>query len=291
MSVADDPVAGRPSSELDEMVRRFEAAWRAGPRPNIDDFLLCGEPLRFPALAELACVELKLRLLVGEAARVEEYLLRFPELADNPIAVVALLKAEYDQRRWREPSLSPEEYWRRFPQYEEQIRSEIGDIPDLLPPRHDAAVATGPDAVRDPEMPAQLGRYRITARLGQGGFGVVYKGYDDDLRRDVAIKVPHRERVRQAADAEVYLAEARVVAGLDHPHIVPVHDLGRTEDGLCFVVSKFIAGSNLAERIEQARPSSNEAVHIVAAVAEALHYAHTRGLVHRDVKPGNILLD
>src|SRR5438270_13399699 len=97
----------------------------------------------------------------------------------------------------------------------------------------------------DQAMPEQLGRYRITGRLGRGGFGVVYKGYDDELRREVAIKVPHRERIRTLADAEVYLAEARVVAGLDYPHIVPVFDLGRTEDGLCFVVSRFIEGSTL----------------------------------------------
>jgi serine/threonine protein kinase/formylglycine-generating enzyme required for sulfatase activity len=140
-------------------------------------------------------------------------------------------------------------------------------------------------------MPARLGRYRVTARLGQGGFGVVYKGYDDELRRDVAIKVPHRERVRTCTDAEVYLAEARVVAGLDHLNIVPVFDLGRTEDGLCFVVSKFITGCNLAEKIAEARPSWVEAAELTATIADALHHAHKNGLVHRDVKPGNILLD
>jgi serine/threonine protein kinase/formylglycine-generating enzyme required for sulfatase activity len=145
--------------------------------------------------------------------------------------------------------------------------------------------------VPDPETPARLGRYRIAARLGRGGFGVVYKAYDEELRRDVAVKVPHCERIGTSEDAEVYLAEARVVAGLDHPNIVPVFDLGRTEDGLCFVVSKFIEGSSLAEKIATARPPWAEAAALTAAVAEALHHAHKRGLVHRDVKPGNILLN
>jgi formylglycine-generating enzyme required for sulfatase activity/serine/threonine protein kinase len=167
-----------------------------------------------------------------------------------------------------------------------------GEFPDTVPPRHDAdLLATGPDVAGAAEMPARLGRYRVTALLGRGGFGIVYKGYDDELRRDVAIKVPHRERLRTPADADVYLAEARVAAGLDHPHIVPVFDLGRTADGLCFVVSRFIAGCNLAEKIGEARPSWVEVVELTATIAEALHHAHKHGLVHRDVKPGNILLD
>jgi hypothetical protein len=99
---------------------------------------------------------------------------------------------------------------------------------DSIPTRY--SVPTGGDALPPPtDLPDRLGRYRITAKLGEGGFGVVYRGYDDDLRRDVAIKVPHRHRVRSAADAEEYLAEARVLAGLDHPGIVPVFDLGRTD--------------------------------------------------------------
>jgi formylglycine-generating enzyme required for sulfatase activity len=119
----------------------------------------------------------------------------------------------------------------------------------------------------------------------------VYQGYDEELRRDVAIKVPHRHRIAQPEDVEAYLAEARLLASLDHPHIVPVHDVGRTEDGLCYVVSKFIEGSDLKARIQETRPSVAEAVELVATVAEALHYAHRQGLVHRDIKPGNLLLD
>lgn len=95
----------------------------------------------------------------------------------------------------------------------------------------------------------------------------------------------------QTTDAEAYLTEARTVANLDHPHIVPAYDVGSTEDFPCFVVSKYIDGSNLATRLKQSRLSLYEAVELVATVAEALHYAHKQGLVHRDIKPGNILLD
>ncbi len=94
--------------------------------------------------------------------------------------------------------------------------------------------------------PAKIGRYRIIHRLGQGGFGRVYLAHDDELDRPIAIKVPNPERINHSEDVEAFLAEARVLARLDHPHIVPVFDVGRTEDGLCFVVSKLVEGSDLA---------------------------------------------
>ncbi len=139
--------------------------------------------------------------------------------------------------------------------------------------------------------PSTIGRYRIIRRLGQGGYGRVYLAYDDDLDRPLAIKVPNPERIIHPDDVEAFLVEARVLAKLDHPHIVPVFDVGRTEDGLCFVVSKLVEGSDLAVRMGQARPSFRDSAQLVADVADALHYAHTRGLVHRDVKPTNILID
>ena len=145
----------------------------------------------------------------------------------------------------------------------------------------------GPRRV-SPRRSAATGSIR---RLGQGGFGRVYLARDDELDRPVAIKVPNPERVAGPEDVEAYLAEARTLARLDHPNIVPVYDVGRTDDGLCYVVSKYVEGSDLAERMRQGRLTFRESAELVAAVAEALHHAHTRGLVHRDVKPANILID
>src|SRR4051795_3847020 len=139
--------------------------------------------------------------------------------------------------------------------------------------------------------PTKIGRYTILRRLGKGGFGEVFLAFDDDLDRPVAIKVPRPEWIAHPEDVEAYLNEARILAGLDHPHIVPVYDVGRTDDGLCYVVSKYVRGSGLSMRIRRARPSFRDSAGLVATVAEALHHAHTRGLVHRDIKPANILLD
>src|SRR5258708_24464063 len=146
-------------------------------------------------------------------------------------------------------------------------------------------------ATREQDAPERIGRYRIEKVLGQGGFGRVYLAYDDELRRHVAVKVPRPARISRPEDVEAFLAEARTLANLDHPNIVPVHDVGRTEDGLCFVVSKLIQGSDLAKLMKESRPSLKESVELVITVAEALHYAHHAGLVHRDIKPANILID
>ncbi len=140
-------------------------------------------------------------------------------------------------------------------------------------------------------MPETIGRYRVERLLGVGSFGRVYLAHDDQLMRDVAIKVPRNTLVMDPASMEEFLHEARAAAKLNHPNIVPVFDVGSSDSCPCFVVSKFIEGFDLEVRIQTQTLSMMKSVEIVATVAEALHYAHKQGMVHRDIKPGNVLID
>jgi serine/threonine protein kinase/formylglycine-generating enzyme required for sulfatase activity len=286
-----------PSSDtgrrVEEIIRRFEEAWQAGLRPAMEDYLPVDPVERSLVLVELVHADLEKRLKAGESVRIETYLERFPELARDRPKALNLMAAEYRLRRRREPDLHVEEYLRRFPAFAEEACDKLAatELTDTNRSADSAGPVPQTRGGGESGLPARLGRYRVTERLGAGGFGVVYRGFDDELLREVAIKVSHLSAIASPEGAEVFLAEGRVLASLDHPGIVPVYDVGRTDEGLCYLVSKFVAGTDLARKLKEGRPALPEAVEIVARVAEALHHAHQRGLVHRDVKPANILLD
>ena len=145
-----------------------------------------------------------------------------------------------------------------------------------------------PSPTSDPLLSRVLGgRYRIEKLVARGGFAQVYQGYDTELQRSVAIKIPKPSRL---LSADSFMAEARRVARLKHPNIVQVYDVGREGD-ICFIVSEFIEGGSLADHLTNSPPSSQQALRWICDVADALEHAHLHGVVHRDVKPGNILID
>jgi predicted Ser/Thr protein kinase len=138
---------------------------------------------------------------------------------------------------------------------------------------------------------ALAGEYSIERELGRGGMGVVYLARDVQLDRDVAIKVLPSHLARTAEARERFVREARMAAGLSHPHIVPIHRVGEV-DGFVFFVMSYIEGETLGDRLRRSGPlPSSEATRVLREVAWALAYAHGRGIVHRDIKPDNILLE
>ncbi len=140
-----------------------------------------------------------------------------------------------------------------------------------------------------------LGRYQILALLGEGGMGAVYKAYDPLLQRAVAIKVMHSHFARQMNFKERFLQEGRVAARLDHPSIVQVYDSGQV-DSILYIVMKYIPGDDLGKMLQDLHKDGKwiplaEAVAFTRQVALALDYAHARGVLHRDIKPTNIMIE
>ncbi|MGH7171571.1 MAG: protein kinase domain-containing protein, partial [Gemmataceae bacterium] len=137
------------------------------------------------------------------------------------------------------------------------------------------------------EMPTTIGRYEVRGVLGRGSFGAVYRGYDSQLDRQVAIKVPLLKPTKDLE--ELFLHEARQLAQLKHANIVTVHDIG-VHDEVCFIVSEYLEGQNLNHWLQKRAIGWQEAAGITAALADALAVAHARSIVHRDVTPSNIIM-
>src|SRR4051812_32258679 len=134
-----------------------------------------------------------------------------------------------------------------------------------------------------------LGRFELMQEVGSGRFGSVWKARDTELQRTVAVKIP-RQRELNPQEAELFLRDARAAAQLHHAGIAGVHEVGREDDTL-YIVTDFIDGVNLHEWLSGQPLSARESATLVLKIAEALHHAHEVGVIHRDVKPGNIMLD
>ncbi len=140
------------------------------------------------------------------------------------------------------------------------------------------------------QLPNPFGRFEIRERIGQGAFGVVWKAYDPQLQRDVAIKVLHPELRSAGSLSQRFIQEARAAARLNHPNIVRVHDAGAI-DGISYIAAEIVEGQKL-ETISPEGPRFNprQAAQLIAQLADAIAHSHAQGVLHRDIKPDNVLL-
>ncbi|QDU92570.1 serine/threonine-protein kinase [Lignipirellula cremea] len=151
--------------------------------------------------------------------------------------------------------------------------------------------ASDDDSSLFPQLPATLDRYRILQPLGSGGMGCVFLAEDTMLERQVALKFPHRDTRRSAAQAARFLQEAKAAATLNHPHLCAVHDVGEAA-GLPYLSMEYIDGEPLSDRLRSGRRlTQTESVQLIRKLASALQEAHDQGVVHRDIKPANVMIN
>jgi serine/threonine protein kinase len=268
--------------EVENLIQRFEEAWQGQSRPEISAYLPTGAG-RIPLLTELVHVDLEYRLRAGEAARVEEYLARFPELAGDRAVVLELIAAEHEFRQRREPGLTLSEFSRRFPLYDAELAGQITRATisgrDLPLSRMD----------RRAEGLPEVAGYEVLGRLGRGGMGVVYRARQLGLDRIVALKMVSTGFQAGPKELARIRVEAAALARLQHPNIVQIYDVGETA-GQPYFVFEFVAGGSLAQYLRGTPQPALPAAQFVDTLARAVHAAHAHGVIHRDLKPANILL-
>jgi serine/threonine protein kinase len=234
----------------------------------------------------------------GNSPSIESYVAQVPEASRNALLVL-LLETEIYHRTKRNEQIDWADYQARFPRFIPQLEKfrrvaecEPAKIQSQQTPVRKVTDGQSTDIfVANTVLGKVLvDRYRLDRVLGSGSFGTVYLAHDLDLNRQVAIKL-QKSKDRTNTSNDQYLDEARFAAGLKHPHIVTVYSVERTQSDELFIISEYIEGVTLRDRIDSGDLDYPQIAQIAGNIADALHHAHQRGLIHRDIKPANILME
>lgn len=268
--------------EADDLCREFADALRRGEPIRLGDRLPPSGPLREATLPELVRIELEHRLRAGELARAEEYLARYPELAEDPDGAARL--------RALEQRIGPH-------------APDPTKLEDASAPLISTGIGLPPIPESSPPGDAGLSGMRyVPVRLhAKGGLGEIHLAEDTELRRRVALKRIQGVWAGHAESRRRFLREAEVTAQLEHPGVVPVHGLVQDSDGEPCYAMRFIEGETLQDALrrfheQKERDAGERGLELrqllqrFVAVCNTIAYAHSKGVVHRDLKPANVML-
>jgi len=228
--------------------------------------------------------------------RLEDYVQRYPDLLDATDFPIELIAEEYRARRRFGDQPTHREFFQRFPQQSSALAPLLAKIDSQLTRDPGGRTLPPGDRPRNDALPASaaapqvIGKYVVLAPLDRGGQGRVFRAMHPELRQVLAIKLGHPRVGSDQAQQDALVAEARLLAQLDHPNLVRVRDLGFHEN--CpYIVLDYVPGRSLREVVREQPLSPERAAEIVAKVARALAAVHARGITHGDLKPANILID